>query len=891
MTIKLYLSVINDGNIGGEYEYEGNLYDLIDAQRGDETLESIGADQPIEVRVNGRMVPFSEWPNTHINIDDDVRIEFIPNGGVVSLVGSILGGIFGMVFGFLMPSHRAPSQYQTPQGTRLEVANLKANQARLGSTVPEMFGKFKRFGDYINEPRRYFSNRTEQYLEFLVCLSVGRIHVEPEDYYIGNTPISTLGDDTSFQKHEPNEDLSGVSAAQCWHVSDEVGGTSSGTAGLILSTNEANRVNTNPSSYHFDTRTITRPSGSFPPGWGQGTLVTITYPRPYTVTTEQIGGVFQQGNVFEGFFGHTLPGFTHFGGWTAGVLADLGGGYKRVYFYRVDEQTQDTTYYGGEANGTRTYTFNPDAQWAIDSLSETVMTLQSSGGRFFESDVNVASQIAFSGGTVYGEWSDSFVATPSGATSNMFEVDLFLPEGLGFIQNDGSMSNRSVSIQIEYRDLITNSVYSAVRSYTGATRDQMGFTERFTLPSQSKIQVRMRRIGARSNSNQVLDTIHWYGLKSRLPNVNRYPNWTTLSVRVRTGGKMAMTSENKVAVIGTRVLPELQSDGSWSAPKPTRQVAAAMRYISESIGYDISELDTSEMLRLHNTYWGPRNETFDFVIDETTGKAALDDVLSAGMSELSIENGILRPVRDEPRTAWEQGYSPQNIIGTLDESFKQHRTDDTDGIVVEYISDVTWEPETVNCFIPGDVGGKTSQLKLNGVTDRTRAWRIGMRARWEQEYRRKSYSFRTELDGLNSRYLSYIPILNDLRDYGQSALVMSASYSTNGTLIKVGEPLDTEINEVYSVAIRDERGFMQGPYPVQQVIDKYTIVVDMPASKVPSVSLKQEQPNIFFGKPERLCYSALVKTITPQEGIHARIEAVNYDVRVYQSDNDFPPEQ
>lgn len=890
MTVKVYISLLSDESVGKPVEYEGNLYDLI-AHQG---LVKDTDDQPISITINGRHVTFSEWEDIHVQLSDDVRIDVIPHGGVFDFIGSIIGGIFKMVFGFLMPSNRNPSSNQGQQGQRLEAASIKANQPRMGVTVPELFGRFKRYGDYLNEPRRYFVNRREQYLEFLVCLTVGRVHIEPREYFIGNTPLEDLGEDAVYAKHEPGTDLSGVSSAQCWHVSREVGGTSSGTAGLELPTELANRENTDPSEYSFTGPIITRSDGSFPTGWGEGTLVQVEYPMLYDITnvyvpetSPEMGDDYFISQI-TGYFDHVLP-------LTLGSNISIGPiGSEIIYRVRsfssgnLRLETMESEPVLFTPGPDQIFIFGSTIQRQIISFSDTSIVIN--GGEFPSGEISNV-RIVFSGGTVYGEWTNPYVATPDGALSSVFEVDFFMPEGLTYIEEDGALSGMSVGVQIEYRDLNNPSVITlATRNYSDSTRDQIGFTEPFTMAAPSRIQVRIRRVGAKSTSTQVMDTVHWYGLKCRLPDVNTYPRWTTMSLRVRSGGKIAMSSENQVSVIGTRILPVLQDDGAWSAEQPTRQIAAAFRQIATTIGYSDSEIDNDELLRLQRDYWTPRNETYDYVLDQTTVKAAMDDMLGAGMSELTLDDGKLRPVRDEPRTAFEQGYSPQNIIGLIEEGFKSHRTDDPDGVVVEYTDSTTWEKETINAFLPSDVGAKTVPLKLNGVTDRVAAWRIGMRYRLIQEYRRWNYSFDTELDGLNSRYLSYVPILNDLREYGQSALVMSATYASSGTIIKSGEPLEYDSQSGYVIAIRDERGFTKGPYPVLNIIDEYTLVATIPESDVPVVTLKQEQPHLYFGESEQWCYPALVQSITPRNGINAHLELVNYDERIYQYDNQSPPE-
>src|SRR5690625_7511781 len=83
-----------------------------------------------------------------------------------------------------------------------------------------------------------------------------------------------------------------------------------------------------------------------------------------------------------------------------------------------------------------------------------------------------------------------------------------------------------------------------------------------------------------------------------------------------------------------------------------------------------------ELARLSANVWQPRGEYFDYVFDETNVKEAIDTALRAGMSEFSLENGKIRPVRDDVRKVWEQGYSTQNMVKPLRRSAVPHKNDD-----------------------------------------------------------------------------------------------------------------------------------------------------------------------------------------------------------------------
>lgn len=859
-------------------------------------LESKGIDdqQPISVTVNGDLLPVDQWDAVELAEGDSVEIRPLPHGGVLKGLGNILGKIFNAVFGWLMPSQRGDRNRQSPgQGRQLETSEGKANQAKLGDVVPELAGRFRRFPDYLTPPRRYFADPREQWLEFHACIGPGRYQINADDVKVGETPFSALGSDGAYQIFPPGANLSGVSTHEHWHTVDEVGGTSSGTAGLELSTELANRENTQPASYTFSDDAIARPTGEFPTGWGAGTTVKVEFPRAYNVVTinvpetESTPGY----NISEitGYFGHAVPvttiGVGSVGSEVIYYVRSVTNNGSGNYTVRIEDSEGEPVVI--PPGPSQTLIIGADINRTLITYGEQGLTVSPGG---FQSVTITGARVVFSGGIVYGEWTSEFVAPPGNETTSTLEFDFFFPGGLAYISDEGALQNRTVGVEFQHRNLAGGPRVTIQRTYTQRTLDQIGFTERINV-SAARVACRARRVGAASTSTQVQDTIHWYGLKCRLPTRTSYPNWTTMSIRLRSGGRIAAQSENQINVIATRILPTLQTGGAWSAPQPTRDISAFLRYIAHSIGYTDDNLDMEELLRLH-TIWAARGETMDHVIDLTTVKEAMNTTLGAGMAELTVADGLIRPVRDEPRTQFEAGqaYSPQNMVGSLKRTFRARRHDDPDGVEVEYTDGETWTQQTVICALPGSQRLKLEKIKLQGVTDRTRAWRIGMRQARQQRYRNWEYQFDTEMDALNSEYLSYVPLLDDIPGYGQSALLEQVTPAGDGVILRVTEPIRWEEGQSHVVAYRRADGTLAGPWAATPGPDEFSIIAPIPEADRPKVSLKMELPHVYVGTAERWCFPALITEINPRGTDRVSVSAVNYAPEVYADDNNAPTE-
>lgn len=832
--------------------------------------------------VGGVPFPRDDWAKP-LPSDAVLRINIVPMGGIFKALGSIIGKLFS----FLGGRSRAAGAAETPQGTELKASQGKANTAKLASAVPEPAGTYRRFVDYLTPPRRYFVNKREQWLVFLANIGPGEYQLLDENVKVGSTPFSQLGEDAWYGVFPPNADLSGIEAAQIWHTTPEVGGTSSGTAGLEMTTEPANRTNTDPAYYVLNGDTVTRPEGLFPSGWGQGTTVRLAYPRLYTIVDGDPDPILGPASEFTGYFGH-LGGVSESmqvqvedTTWKVDeIVNDAGGGIYTLTFASPVDGTHIRV-----TPGTREYTFGADIVRTITSTGDDSIAVSPGG---FQGPENVATSVVFVGGPVYGEWSSEFVATPPGQITTTLEMDVFFPQGLCYLSDDGDVEPRSVSVEYQYRNVAGGPRVTISRTFSDATVDQIGFTEQFAIAPMAPA-VRVRRVGAQSTSTQVQDKCQWYGLKARLPDFWRYPRWTTLAVALRSGGKLGAQSENQINVTPTRVLPTLLPNGTWTAPQPTRDISAFARYILNSSGVPDSQIDMAEMVRLH-AIWTARGDTLDYVFDATTVKEALQVAFGAGMGEFTCGDGLVRPVREDVQTTWEQSYSPQNMTGSLRRNISSHSgITDYDGVDVEYVDGSTWAKETVQCRLPGDVGSKVEKVTLDGVTDRTRAWRIGMRRRRAHFFRRKEYSFSTELDALNSNYLDRVALFGSDPGYGQSALLVDIRPGVAGVaVLRSSEPLVWEEGAQHIVAYRRPDGKMVGPFNAAPGSDEYEVRAAVPAPW-PAITLSQELPHLYFGTADNFTFPALITAVNPRGSFEVSVTAVNYDPRVYASDNQLPP--
>ena len=521
---------------------------------------------------------------------------------------------------------------------------------------------------------------------------------------------------------------------------------------------------------------------------------------------------------------------------------------------------------GGTVAGTVGFEFqrlNPDG---TDDVSWT---------GFYQNGATPYVTIEFDSSQVVGGWVGPFRATPSAESAQILEFDIFAPSGLAYISDEGNIGAITREFELEWRT--GGGVWTSVPySVSNGSKDQLGWTFSLTLPaSYSSLDVRIRRKGAESEALKILDRLEWYGLRVLLPAPASYAGATTMAVTIQGSDKIAARTENQINAIVTRKLNGVA----------TRSIDDWVRYVCSSVGYASTDINETELTAL-GALWDSRGDYYDSVlIDQTTVKEELGQALRVGFAELAIDQGKIRPVRDAVRTVFEHLYTPQNMTSVLRRGFTSYDPDDYDGVDVEYTSSTTWEQEIVQCRLPGDTGIRIEKLRLGGITDGTRAWRVGMRQRRMQKYRRKSYSFETELDAMNSRYLSYCALADDIPGYGQSALLASITPVTDGQLLTSTEPLVWVDGESHVVALRRQDGTLSGPHAATRV-DEYRLTIPS-IDFVPTTGGAVEITHVLFGTVSRWSYPALITEIVPSGG-SVEVSAVNYDVRVYADDDNSP---
>lgn len=866
---------------------------------------------PMAVFVNEQPLSPSDWGQTTITPDDAVDIFRVPKGTDPFSI------TFALVFGAqaalkaLMP--KLPTQ-KTPnvqrQGKGLDEANSKGNKVKLNDIRTQCFGlNPARYPDFATPSRRYFAAPREQRIEMCMFVGEGSYQIPSSRVKTGETALNTLGAAARFTIYPPGADLSGDVAHLNWYPAPEVGPSSSGSPGLELTVASTLTPTASASVFNFNGFVVSIPpgAGSMPGDWTPGILIRIAAPYPYTITDgDGAGGR------------DVIRGDIESLGFPNGAIIEIAG--TNAGTYTVVSQTTDTlqlNYLGGApavglvvGNVTMAMGY-PNLRHRIVSnagSSLTVTRLLENGST--DTDwigwPNISSnlgQVRLDDSNFSGGYRGPFPACPAGELVDAVEWSVLFSRLIG-IGREGQEYVGYTAHDFEYRDMAVGGAWTVLtKVMTGQTYDSIGFTFRQNLPYPMRAECRIKRqnkfnpIGV--SADEVKDDSQWYSLYGLLhgKSPTSYEGMTMITCDIRGGDRLSTNAENLVSLECTRILPVLRN-GAWQTPEPTREISATVGQICRDAGYsDTEDLNIVELERLESTRWTPRGEYYDKIVTEQkTVKDYLLEALKPGFTELTIDRGVLLPVRDEPRgQSFDHVYNPRVMLKPMKRNFTGGGLPDQfDGVDVEYYSHITKQNETVRCRLKladgsYEPGTKVKKEKLEGVGDRTRAWRWGMRVRRGYLYRQGSYEFETELAGLNSSYMSYAGLGDSTPKRGQNAEVVSYSKAADGVVtLGVSVKLDWTTPGIYNVLVRRRDGTASGPYVATRIDDKRFTIPSL--DFVPKFNEDgMMNPIIQFGHKSRWIYPALITEVKPKGTKTCSITAVNYDVRMYADDNNFPP--
>ncbi|MFA1603150.1 host specificity factor TipJ family phage tail protein [Alcaligenes faecalis] len=490
-----------------------------------------------------------------------------------------------------------------------------------------------------------------------------------------------------------------------------------------------------------------------------------------------------------------------------------------------------------------------------------------------------------------------FVANPAGTTTNRIAVDIVLPAGLFYANDDGGLDSRSVSwsIQAQLIDDQGSSVGSPIvlgsETYSAATNTPQMMTYRYEVP-EGRYQVSAVRTSNKDTNSRSGNTLQWGGLRAYLPDHRDYGNLTLLAVVMRATNNLNQSTARRINVIATRKLPTWDPVGGWSlgvaaTRNPAWALADVCRNPEYGRGLPDSRINLTALYRLAQI-WGGRGDTYDGVFDTaTTLWDALTRIARVGRAMPMYYAGVIDFIRNEPKTVKTQMFTPGNMVTntfSIDYVFPEH--DSPDHVIVEFINEETWQPDEVVCALPGSAMLRPYRLQIPGIVQRDQAWREGISLAAQNRDQRRFVSFQTELEGHIPRYGDLVEISHDVPKWGLSGFI--EDYNPDTKTLTTSEPLEWWPGENHYINLRKKDGSPDGPFRVVAGShDREMVIADLIDGYMVFVSDGQgeEFTHYQFGPGERRSLLAQAVSATPDEQDHVALDFVNYAESVHVAEN------
>ena len=492
-------------------------------------------------------------------------------------------------------------------------------------------------------------------------------------------------------------------------------------------------------------------------------------------------------------------------------------------------------------------------------------------------------------------WVGPFSASGPLTSSDILEVDITIPTGLGFSNDDGGLSNRTVEVLFEYRQIDQNGDpagnWATLSTFSKTLRTVT--PQRYTLTkvvAPGRYEVRGRRTNVKDTNFRANNTIQWESLRAFLPNVGNYGDVTLLALRARASNSLNDSARSQVNLFATRKLP-IWNGASWSNPTATRSAVWAMANIFRSIyGGNITDnkfFDLDDFI-LKDQQLTAEGRNFDWTFD--TRSTVWEDaalVCRAVRGRPLLRGSIITIALEREKTIPTAVFGPNNIIqGSLEWDIKIYNQNEYDGIEAEYVNPITWKQEVLECALPDSNGDFLEPMKFPGITDRLIAYREGMYEESKRRYNRENVTFSTGLEGHIPTWGDLVLVQHDLPKWGQGGRLLAFQ----GLTLQLDSEVTFEPGETHQVVLKDKTGAASGPHIVNEVVgDSYAVQLLNPIDlSVFDFSSTHERPIFAFGVQNLEGKLLTVVDVSTNGEEEISITCSNYDQRTFYYDTISP---
>lgn len=480
-----------------------------------------------------------------------------------------------------------------------------------------------------------------------------------------------------------------------------------------------------------------------------------------------------------------------------------------------------------------------------------------------------------------------FVLNPTESEINKIEIDVACQRGLYYANDNGGLSEKTVQWRVDARliddedNALGDWFTLATETLTDSTVNGVYRTYAYSV-AQGRYEVRATRLDDKDNSSRAGHELRWISAKGYVVSDKNYGNVTLLAIVMKATDNLSQRASNLINCVVTRKLKTWSPNSGWSGLTPTRSIAWALADILKAdYGAKLTDksIDLNALYQLERK-WSVRGDTFNGVFDsKLTVYEALSRVAKVGRAVAFIQGGIVRFVRDEPKTIPVVLFGPRNIVkNSLSIQYIMPSEDTADSVCVQYFSEKTWKTSEITGTFSGSASDKTATVELFGCTNKEQAQREAVYMALANRYRRRVVTFSTELEGLIPTYGDLIAITHDMARWGQGGEVIAR----NGLKLTLSEPVAFSDGIKNILALRNKNGSLGGVYEVTATeLSTEVTLKTQPDIEILTAS-GVERTHFAFGSADKWSVFARVTGIRPRSN-QVEITAVIEDDRVHQN--------
>lgn len=174
---------------------------------------------------NREFVPYEDWSSFKLGKTSELMFVIeagasLTAGAIIAIISAVMA-VASVVYS-LISMHRldSASTGNTKTGSTIYDINAQGNKVKLQQVIPENFGLFKKFPDYLCDRHTFYRNN-QFFVDLVLCQGRGYYQHSPthDDIYIANTPLSEF-DDGSVQVrvYDPSTVITAQNSIEegCW---------------------------------------------------------------------------------------------------------------------------------------------------------------------------------------------------------------------------------------------------------------------------------------------------------------------------------------------------------------------------------------------------------------------------------------------------------------------------------------------------------------------------------------------------------------------------------------------------------------------------------------------------------------------------------------------------